>query len=958
MKKYTPKNAPLIHAAMLTTLLVMPLTAQAVTVISTTVSSPQDSNVAPFGPITITSDGQVQIYTFGGGTAPDLVTLDNPTPADNTLTIAPNNVNGVQAIDNENRSSTVNSVVKFTETGNLTIGDGSGIYGFADFPGDHTIYVSNGTATVQNAGTIEAFNGSNANLNITVDTGATLILQNQSTGVITGSLPVNIAAGSVNSAISNAGTIQNNSGNQTASAIQILGNLSSFSNTGTISSTDPSNGSTDATILVTGTTIAGGLNNSGNISSLIHQNGAIDLSTSINVALNQMGGTITGNVLLAPGNNITALNMTGGQIVGNVTSVPGTSSNILALHGGSISGTVSIVNADSFNFYGGSFTLLDGDINSTFNLFTSFTYNGSNIGTMGNFVVHKGGVFNTAQPLANIDGAVGLQINSGGTFIANSPVTGTTTALTNAGTLVLNDTITFNNAVFDNTGNVQIGPFTSATVDNYHGMPGSTITPIIYPNSFQTPATAAITVGNGGAGAATLASGSMIAPQLLPDVYYERNSQYYMVNGVGGGTVVDDATVVQPNTVMLRFAQSQPASNELLLTLVHNSFQQILPHDVTNDGPTSIAANLDGLDAGSGPTDPALRTMLAGLESATSVALLNDEVESLLPADNWGMPQAVTYVMNSNFSTIRSQMKKIQALYSAQAETIGQSSGDICENGALWGKMLGAYLDQSTREGISGYHAKAFGFVIGGEREVTDCAAIGLAAGYTKVNVEGKGFAPKNQHIKDIQGTLYGWYTPTDQLFVDAQLGVAGQQYDTNRLINTQTIINIAQGSFKGWQVGAQGNVGYAVMNNDCFFAAPIAGLRYNYLSINGYNETGAGSLGLNVASESFNEFAGGIGIQLAMLGKTYNNVTYVPELDVMFLYDFHVDAQNTTSNFLGGGVTFATNGVKPGRSIIDLDFVWNVQFAPDSIVTIEYDVEFRSQFIGNAGYVQYYYYW
>jgi outer membrane autotransporter protein len=95
----------------------------------------------------------------------------------------------------------------------------------------------------------------------------------------------------------------------------------------------------------------------------------------------------------------------------------------------------------------------------------------------------------------------------------------------------------------------------------------------------------------------------------------------------------------------------------------------------------------------------------------------------------------------------------------------------------VWGKVLGAYLNQKERGDVAGYKAKGAGVAIGTDWGFNDCTTFGIAGSYTKVNVDDKNPSPKDQAIKSWQGTAYGWWEFMDGVYLDAMLGLASNHY-------------------------------------------------------------------------------------------------------------------------------------------------------------------------------------
>ncbi|MFI4938661.1 MAG: autotransporter outer membrane beta-barrel domain-containing protein, partial [Candidatus Berkiellales bacterium] len=145
--------------------------------------------------------------------------------------------------------------------------------------------------------------------------------------------------------------------------------------------------------------------------------------------------------------------------------------------------------------------------------------------------------------------------------------------------------------------------------------------------------------------------------------------------------------------------------------------------------------------------------------------------------------------------------------------------------------------------------------------------------------------------------------------------------------------------------------------NCPTYYVAPFARLKYLHLQLDDYTETGADDLDLSVSNSDVNEFQGGIGFKVGS-AMPYGDVVYVPELSALIGYDFNNDGEQSIAGFVGGGPAFATNGVKPGRTVFDLGLALNSYVSQNSIFTVKYDLEVREKFTSNVGYLQYTYLW
>ncbi|MFI4937787.1 MAG: autotransporter domain-containing protein, partial [Candidatus Berkiellales bacterium] len=203
----------------------------------------------------------------------------------------------------------------------------------------------------------------------------------------------------------------------------------------------------------------------------------------------------------------------------------------------------------------------------------------------------------------------------------------------------------------------------------------------------------------------------------------------------------------------------------------------------------------------------------------------------------------------------------------------------------------------------------------------------------------------------------YGWLEFNHNIYLDVIAGLATNEYKTNRVINVNQIHTAAQADFDGTQFGIQSDLGWLLFKDENSYLSPFARLRYTYLDLEDYTESGANDFNLSVNNHNPDEFLGGLGLKFGMeIPCPKQNMLYVPEVSALVAYDFDNDGEQTIAGFIGGGPQFATNGVRPGRTILNLDVGLNTYIAQEGIITVKYDLEWREKFTSNAVYLQYNY--
>ncbi len=773
----------------------------------------------------------------------------------------------------------------------------------------------------------------------------TLALNNNVGGLISGVNGSDAILTSINFVLNNSGTVQSDTGY----AINLFDGPATWDifngSTGAILVTNPGK----AAIFVLPAAIAPiTITNAGAIT--VPSGTAIDLSAMpggnyVQGTLVQNGGTITGDIRLAPVAETFAgiFTMNGGTVNGDIyttnNGTPGLA-QILTLNAGTINGfiqlntqndtTINLVGTtisgaierqggtDIINVTGGSFEAITNTAGGTgtLNINRSFTILASNISGVDFINVNNAGTVFKIGATVNTHAVTTIHANTTMTldpdFIDTGPVT-------NAGTLnlPLNNTLTASTYTATNSSNTQF---------ELNANPGAIIVTAAAP------------------GAATFNVGSIITPtgSFLPGIY-----DVVFTEGAAS-TIVDHSTLSLSTLGRLTFHKAtigSPGAEILQITISGSTFVDIVGGNPWTQG-VANTINLLQLYGMQG-----LAPMIYQLNSEGTNQEVEAALESLTPDASYALAELGMLGLNVTFQGI--QAKQINAAGRRYAHNLSYGDG-LSPAYDVWIDVLGGNVKQNPRQFYSGYHGAGVGTIIGADFDLSDCASFGIAGSYIKFNASTQGLSPKSQEVKSVSGAVYGWYAFTERFFVDAMLGVSSEQFDTNRTINVGAIHTGANAEFFGVEYGALADIGYAWVNNGQYFVAPIVRVKYLLLALDDYTELGVDPLNLTVNNKTLNELAGGVGLRFASLYEK-STFTFEPEAAVYYLYDFMSDAQQSFANFAGGGISFETYGMKPGRDIGDLELSLNV-YSKDWVMNFTYDLEVRDRFISNIGYLQFTY--
>jgi outer membrane autotransporter protein len=438
----------------------------------------------------------------------------------------------------------------------------------------------------------------------------------------------------------------------------------------------------------------------------------------------------------------------------------------------------------------------------------------------------------------------------------------------------------------------------------------------------------------------------MIVPIFGPLI--QNGTTFDIIRATGGGTITDNSTV-PTNSAVISFTNSVVGTNILRLTTLRNSFTSLASTANTQ----SLGGALDAISQQSlASINPDIFALFNQLEMIPTQLAVDQALESLLPPLNYSEVAGAHMSMDAVFSTVVKRFAK-----GDRHQHYGYNAGDYCHGGPTgnWVNVLAANQNQDELNGIDGYKARAAGFIVGSDWDICDFYGIGVSASFARVHTTDKAVAPKDQLINSYQGTLYGWFEPVENWYIDWMLAGAALKYHTFHHIAVGNVVNTAISDFNGHQYGGQVDVGYVFANNG-YYISPLMRLKYTHLALDSYEEKEMGGVGLSVQGQDYDEFTFGAGARVATQ-FTCQQVNYIPEISALILHDFANDGQTSIAAFSGGGPNFTTNGLIPGSTIVDLSAAMIVQ-QNRAVWMMKYDAQLREKFVSNTLFLEGYYYW
>ena len=575
-------------------------------------------------------------------------------------------------------------------------------------------------------------------------------------------------------------------------------------------------------------------------------------------------------------------------------------------------GTFQSVNASLVNFgtFDNSGTLLSNLVNSGTTTNTG-TINGSVYNT-GNFI-QAAGTFANSRALINNGTFTGNVNNTGllggnGTFVGTVTNSGIVAPGNSIGTLTVNGAYT---QVAGSSYQVETNAAGQADRLNVTGAPGTATiaggsVAVTAASGVYAPSTTYTIVNASGGVTGSYAGASSLYPFLLPSLAYDANNVYLTLKpggfGVGGAT---------PN---------QSAVGRVLDQSVAGS---------SGDFATVIGT---------------MATYTLGQGQAALDALSGQNYSGFGTA-NLGSGLLFMNMMGQQMSLARGGVGSGTRVAVAQACDVAPSEacdGDTVTPWSLWGAALGGTGSVAGTANAGTLTYNAGGFAAGADYRFDPRFLAGIAVGYVGGNQWASGFSGQGT-TNSYQASLYASFTQ-GAFYLD---GLAGYGYNDNQMTRQIVLPNLsarlAQGRTGANQFLGQLEAGYRIGLHEPTAASitPFARLQGTTNSQFGFTESGAGSLNLNVASQTTGSARSVLGAEFAGAFGPQGREKLAVQLRLGWAHEYADTTRPVTASFAGApGTNFTVFGAAPARDAATFSLAANTAVAPGTTLYVRYDGE------------------
>lgn len=224
-----------------------------------------------------------------------------------------------------------------------------------------------------------------------------------------------------------------------------------------------------------------------------------------------------------------------------------------------------------------------------------------------------------------------------------------------------------------------------------------------------------------------------------------------------------------------------------------------------------------------------------------------------------------------------------------------------------WVKGFGHQGSQATQSDYAGYRSDTWGLTVGADTLLSNDWVAGVALSYSDTRVRMRDF--REGDATGIQTSQLTAYASRDfgAWYLDGLLSHARQNFRSQR---DTGVSGQALARFSGEQWAGRLQVGAPIAwHGSPVVLTPLLGLEWTRLAQDGYTETDAGALSLQVQGKSTDRLRSVLGAKLGTELTLAGGVTLRPSVQLAWRRDLQNSGLDTVSSFTGGGPSFTTSG-------------------------------------------------
>jgi uncharacterized protein with beta-barrel porin domain len=293
----------------------------------------------------------------------------------------------------------------------------------------------------------------------------------------------------------------------------------------------------------------------------------------------------------------------------------------------------------------------------------------------------------------------------------------------------------------------------------------------------------------------------------------------------------------------------------------------------------------------------------------------------------------------ANFAALQTGLDFLDTVNGAQLDQQSDCFDNSCaftSGKRLWARGFGRFGNEDAQDGNMAYNYRNAGTAFGGDIELDGGFTLGGSLGYANTKSE----VDHNAAEAEIDGEFASLYVTyeTGDFFITGIAGGGLQQFDLERRVAVAGGTDTARADTDGFLVGGSLQAGFRLDFPGAWRLTPSAGIAYQYQSVDGYSEHGAGNGNVDVGDQDSDAFRVNTQLNVART-IVYDDFSLIPHVR------FGIAGQFNNGDNVAGGFSNGENftlAQQDGDRVMGLAGAGlDIAFAEGITANIDYDARF-----------------
>ena len=258
---------------------------------------------------------------------------------------------------------------------------------------------------------------------------------------------------------------------------------------------------------------------------------------------------------------------------------------------------------------------------------------------------------------------------------------------------------------------------------------------------------------------------------------------------------------------------------------------------------------------------------------------------------------------------------------------------------------FGQFGDADEDDGLSGFDYAMNGAAVGADFALNEQFAAGAGFGYAATNID----LDSNFGSTDLDsffGSVYGTYY-TKKFYLEGVFSYGRHSYDNRRRISIGEIRDVAESDYDADAYSASLEAGYDFSFGN-WDLRPFASLLYTHLDEEGFRETGADSLDMQIEDNQTDSLSSELGVRLSRSFEMEKGIL-TPEFTAAWQKDYDSDRHEMAVSFAGEPTGLTVEGRERSDSALLGAGVSFTSHGGGVSVSLQYDGEIAEDFSSHS---------